>query len=86
MQFEFKIDGEPCTVVVTDYTFVDDDLFECDYVVYDQDMEEIPLSAINDFDQDWIIDEIFDLASEESFYKSKQDKAEADWERSHAQY
>ena len=86
MQFEFKIDGEPCTVVVTDYTFVDDDLFECDYVVYDQDMEEIPLSAINDFDQDWIIDEIFDLASEESFYKSRQDKAEADWERSHAQY
>ena len=86
MQFEFKIDGEPCTVVVTDYTFVDDDLFECDYVVYDQDMEEIPLSALNDFDQDWIIDEIFDLASEESFYKSKQDKAEADWERSHAQY
>ena len=49
-------------------------------------MEEIPLSALNDFDQDWIIDEIFDLASEESFYKSKQDKAEADWERSHAQY
>ena len=86
MQFEFKIDGEPCTVVVTDYTFVDDDLFECDYKVYDQDMEEIPLSALNDFDQDWIIDEIFDLASEESFYKSKQDKAEADWERSHAQY
>ena len=86
MQFEFKINGEPCTVVVTDYTFVDDDLFECDYVVYDQDMEEIPLSALNDFDQDWIIDEIFDLASEESFYKSKQDKAEADWERSHAQY
>ena len=85
MQFEFKIDGEPCTVVVTDYTFVDDDLFECDYVVYDQDMEEIPLSAINDFDQDWIIDEIFDLASEESFYKSRQDKAEAEWERSHAQ-
>ena len=83
MQFEFKIDGEPCTVVVTDYTFVDDDLFECDYVVYDQDMEEIPLSALNDFDQDWIIDEIFDLASEESFYKSRQDKAEADWERSH---
>ena len=31
MQFEFKIDGEPCTVVVTDYTFVDDDLFECNY-------------------------------------------------------
>ena len=85
MQFEFKINGEPCTVVVTDYTFVDDDLFECDYVVYDQDMEEIPLSALNDFDQDWIIDEIFDLASEESFYKSRQDKAEADWERSHAQ-
>ena len=86
MQFEFKIDGEPCTVVVTDYTFVDDDLFETDYKVYDQDMEEIPLSALNDFDQDWIVDEIFDLASEESFYKSKQDKAEADWERSHAQY
>ena len=85
MQFEFKIDGELCTVVVTDYTFVDDDFFECDYVVYDQDMEEIPLSALNDFDQDWIVDEIFDLASEESFYKSKQDKAEADWERSHAQ-
>ena len=86
MQFEFKINGEPCTVIVTDYTFVDDDFFECDYVVYDQEMEEIPLSALNDFDQDWIVDEIFDLASEESFYKSKQDKAEADWERSHAQY
>ena len=85
MQFEFKINGEPCTVVVTDYTFVDDDLFESDYKVYDQEMEEIPLSALNDFDQDWIIDEIFDLASEESFYKSRQDKAEADWERSHAQ-
>ena len=85
MQFEFKINGEPCTVVVTDYTFVDDDLFETDYKVYDQDMEEIPLSSINDFDQDWIVDEIFDLASEEFFYKSKQDKAEADWERSHAQ-
>ena len=86
MQFKFKIDDMYCTVVVTDYTLGDEDLFECDYVVYDQDMEEIPLSAINDFDQDWIIDEIFDLASEESFYKSRQDKAEADWERSHAQY
>lgn len=85
MQFEFKINGEPCTVVVTDYTFVDDDFFECDYKIYDQEMEEIPLSALNDFDQDWIIDEIFDLASEEDFYKSRQDKAEADWERSHAQ-
>ena len=83
MQFKFKIDDMYCTVVVTDYTLGDEDLFECDYVVYDQDMEEIPLSAINDFDQDWIIDEIFDLASEESFYKSKQDKAEADWERNH---
>ena len=83
MQFKFKIDGEPCTVVVTDYTFVDDDFFECDYKVYDQDSEEIPLTALNDFDQDLIIDEIFDLASEESFYKSKQDKAEADWERNY---
>ena len=86
MQFEFKINGEPCTVVVTDYTFVDDDFFQCDYKIYDQEMEEIPLTALNDFDQDWIIDEIFDLASEEDFYKSRQDKAEADWERSHAQY
>ena len=83
MEFKFKIDGEPCTVVVTDYTFVDNDFFECDYKVYDQDMEEIPFSALNDFDQDWIIDKIFDLASEESFYKSKQDKAEADWERNY---
>ena len=86
MQFKFKIDDMYCTVVVTDYTLGDEDLFECDYKVYDQEMEEIPLSALNDFDQDWIVDEIFDLASEESFYKSKQDKAEADWERSHAQY
>ena len=83
MQFKFKINGEPCTVVVTDYTFVDDDFFQCDFQIYDLDMEEIPLSALNDFDKDCIIDEIFDLASEESFYKSKQDKAEADWERNH---
>ena len=83
MQFKFKIDGEPCTVVVTDYTFVDDDFFETDYKIFDQDMEEIPLTALNDFDQDLIIDEILDKALEESFYKSKQDKAEADWERNH---
>ena len=86
MQFEFKINGEPCTVVVTDYTFVDDDLFECDYKVYDQDMEEIPLSAINDFDQDWIIDEILDRALEEEKHAGKDEIAYQRWERSHAQY
>ena len=41
------------------------------------------MSALNDFDRDWIIEEIFDQASEEDFYKSRQDKAEADWERNH---
>ena len=86
MQFKFKINGEPCTVVVTDYTFVDDDLFECDYKVYDQDMEEIPLSAINDFDQDWIIDEILDRALEEEKHAGKDEIAYQRWERSHAQY
>ena len=83
MQFEFKIDGEPCTVVVTDYTFVDDDFFECDYKVYDQDMEEIPLSALNDFDQDWIIDEILDRALEEEKHAAKDEIAYQRWERSH---
>ena len=83
MQFKFKIDDMYCTVVVTDYTLGDEDFFECDYKVYDPDQEELQHAFISDFYHDWIIDKILDKASEEDFYKSRQDKAEADWERNH---
>ena len=83
MQFKFKIDDMYCTVVVTDYTLGDEDFFECDYKVYDPDQEELKHAFISDFYHDWIIDKILDKASEEDFYKSRQDKAEADWERNH---
>ena len=86
MQFEFKINGEPCTVVVTDYTLGDEDFFECDYKVYDPDQEELKPQFISDFFHDWIVDEILDKALEEEKQAGKDEIAYQRWERKHAQY
>ena len=84
MQFKFKIDDLLCTVVVTDYTLDDEDLFECDYVVYDPDQKELKHAFISDFYHDWIIDIIFDRALEEEKHAAKYEIAYQRWERNHA--